>query len=104
PTAPAPKPATPAPVVARLSAVHFRGRVALGRRRARLSFTSSAATTLTVTLRRHGHTARTALRVPAGTSRWRVGRRVAGLRLRRGRYRLTLAGPANAATVAFRVR
>ena len=42
--------------------------------------------------------------VRAGTTRWHVGRTVAGLRLRRGSYRLTLSAPGSAVTVGFRVR
>lgn len=94
---------TPAP--AALASLHISGRVVLGHRRATLSFRASAATTITVTLRRSGRAAgKTAVRVPAGLSRWRIARSVAGLRLRRGSYRLTLTAPAGATTVAFRVR
>jgi thermitase len=108
PTPTAPRPVTPAPTPAapaRLHSVRLSGRVVLGHRRAKLSFRASAATAVTVTLRRSGRAAgTTVVRVPAGLSRWQIARSVAGLRLRRGNYRLTLAAPAGATTVAFRVR
>jgi hypothetical protein len=42
--------------------------------------------------------------VSRGTSRWRISRTVAGLRLRPGRHELTLTAPAGSASVAFAVR
>jgi thermitase len=113
--APAPAPtATPAPVVttpapvhtvapspARLSSVHLRHGV--------LSFTASAATRIGVQLRRHSggrwrSSGSTRKSVAAGVTRWRVGKRVAGLRLRKGSYRVTLSASGGLVTVAFRVR
>jgi thermitase len=108
PTAPpAPTTTTPAPAQtvvpspARLSSVRLR--------HGTLSFTASAATTVGVRLHRHaGRTWRSAgtttKRVAAGTTRWHVGRTIAGLRLRKGAYRLTLSAPGGAVTIAFRVR
>jgi thermitase len=109
-----PPPTTPvvtAPAPARLSALRLSGRIVLSghRRSATLSFRASAAARLFVGLRRRvggrwrGAGSATAS-VPAGTSRWRVGRTLAGLRLRPGRYRLTLTAPAGPLAVAFRVR
>jgi thermitase len=109
-----PPPATPvvtAPAPARLSALRLSGRIVLSghRRSATLSFRASAAARLSVRLRRRvgGRWRRAGsatASVPAGTSRWRVGRTLAGLRLRPGRYRLTLTAPAGPLAVAFRVR
>ena len=42
--------------------------------------------------------------VSRGTTRWRISRSVAGLRLRPGRYELTLTAPAGPASVKFCVR
>jgi hypothetical protein len=93
---------TPAP--AAVGSLRVSGRVVLGRRTATLSFTASAATNVTVTLRGRGRTQHTSAAVSRGTSRWRISHRVAGLRLRPGRYRLTLTAPAGPASVAFTVR
>jgi subtilisin family serine protease len=110
PPAPAPAPApTPAPTPvdpvtppapAAVGSLRVSGRIVLGRRAATLSFKASAATDVTVTLRGR-HTSRA---VSRGTSRWRISRRVAGLRLRRGRNVVTLTAPAGSASVAFTVR
>jgi thermitase len=116
---PTPTPVTPppAPVPAAVGSLRVSGKVVVcsGRRcRSRtgsLSFTASAATNVTVSLRRQT-CARCAWR-PAGTttvavsrggSRWRISRSVAGLRLRPGRHELTLTAPAGPASVAFAVR
>ena len=114
PVAPAPK-ATPAPkpapvaakpvVVARLSGARVSGRAP----RATLVFTSSAATRVSVKLRRlSGHKWRSAgsttAYARAGASRWHVGRSLAGLRLRKGSYKLTLSSPAGAVRLKFRSR
>jgi thermitase len=110
--------ATPTPVtsivtaaLARVSALRMTGRIVLSghRRSATLSFNTTAATRITVGMRREagkrwrGAGTKTA-QVSAGTSRWRVGRTLAGLRLRPGRYQLTLTAPAGPATVQFSVR
>jgi hypothetical protein len=92
------------PVPAAVGSLRLSGRVVLGRRTATLSFTASAATNVTVTLRRHGRTRRTTRAVSRGTSRWRISHSIAGLRLRPGRYQLTLSAPAGPASVAFTVR
>ena len=105
---PAPKPApvaAPPVVVARLSGARVSGRAP----HATLVFTSSAATRVTVKLRRlSGHKWRsagsTSAYAPAGASRWHVGRSLAGLRLRKGSYKLTLSSPAGAVTIRFRSR
>jgi subtilisin family serine protease len=116
PPAPAPTPAptpTPTPVnpvtpaaPAAVGSLRVSGRVVVGRRprTATLRFTASAATNVTVTLRGRGRTQHTSAAVSRGTSRWRISHRVAGLRLRPGRYRLTLTAPAGPASVAFTVR
>jgi hypothetical protein len=107
----APVVVAPAPAPARLSSLRLSGRIVLGghRRSATLSFNATAATTVAVRLRREAggrwrSAGSTTARVAAGTSRWRVARTLAGLRLRPGRYRLTLTAPAGPATVVFRVR
>jgi subtilisin family serine protease len=112
PVAPAKQPATtptpaPAPpvVVARLSRARVSGRAP----RATLRFTSSAATRVTIRLRRlSGHRWRaagtTTAYATAGVSRWHVGRSIAGLRLRKGTYKLTLSSPGGSVTVKFRSR
>ena len=107
----------PAPVPAAVGSLRVSGKVVVcSSRRCRsrtgsLSFTASAATNVTVSLRRQT-CARCAWR-PAGTttvavsrggSRWRISRTVAGLRLRPGRHELTLTAPAGPAAVAFAVR
>jgi hypothetical protein len=109
-----PPPATPVvttPAPARLSALRLGGRIVLSghRRAATLSFRASAAARLSVRLRRRvggrwRRAGRTTASVAAGASRWRVGRTIAGLRLRPGRYRLTLTAPAGPLALAFRVR
>jgi hypothetical protein len=110
-TPPPAKPVVTAPAPARLSALRLSGRIVLSghRRSATLSFRASAAARLSVRLRRRvgGRWRRagsTSASVTAGASRWRVGRTLAGLRLRPGRYRLTLTAPAGPVAVAFRVR
>ena len=102
---PTPTPTTPvAPAPAAVGSLRLSGRVVLGRRTATLSFTASAATDITVTLRGHGRTQKSTRAVSRGTTRWRITRSVAGLRLRPGRQHLTLTAPAGPATVAFSVR
>jgi thermitase len=118
PTTPPPapvEPGAPAPPPAVVGSLRVSGQIVVcGSRRCRprtgtLSFSASAATNLTVTLRRHsggrwrqvGH--RT-LAVSRGTTRWRMTRSVAGLRLRPGRHELTLAAPGGPATIGFAVR
>ena len=59
---------------------------------------------MTVTLRRQGRTQQTTAAVSRGTTRWRISRSVAGLRLRPGRYELTLTAPAGPAGAKFSVR
>jgi thermitase len=109
---PTPAPADPvAPAPAAVGSLRVYGQVVLcSSRRCRprtatLSFTASAATNVTVSLRRQGRPvgSRT-LAVSRGTSRWRISRTVAGLRLRPGRHELTLTAPAGPASVAFAVR
>ena len=102
--APAPAPAPPA-VIARLSRVRVSGRAP----HATLTFTSSAATRISVKLRRLSHhkwrsAGTTTAYALAGSSRWHVGRSIAGLRLRKGSYKLTLTSAAGAVSVKFRVR
>jgi thermitase len=105
---PTPTPANPAtPAPAAVGALRVSGHVVIRgrhRRTATLSFTASAATNVTVTLRRQGRTQQTTAAVSRGTTRWRISRSVAGLRLRPGRYQLTLTAPAGSASVAFAVR
>jgi thermitase len=98
--APAPAPAAATPVVSRLRIV---GRP--GRRSAALSFTTSAGGRVRLVLeRRAGRGYKRAgtdtLTVARGAQRTRLGTRVAGVRLKRGTWRLTLA----AARITFRVR
>jgi hypothetical protein len=74
-----------------------------------LSFATSAATNVTVSLRRHSggrwHTVgRRTIAVSRGATRWRMTRSVAGLRLRPGRHELTLTAPGGPATIGFAVR
>jgi subtilisin family serine protease len=101
---PAPVPSQPV-IVARLSRVRVSGRAP----HATLTFTSSAATRIGVKLRRlSGHRWRSAgtttAYAAAGSSRWHVGRSIAGLRLRKGSYKLTLASAGGAVSVKFRAR
>ena len=102
---PTPAPATPVSPAA-VGSLRVSGRVVIGRRprTATLRFTASAATDVTVTLRGRGRTQQTTAAVSRGTSRWRISRTVAGLRLRPGRYQLTLTAPAGPASVSFAVR
>ena len=107
PATPTPAPANPAtPAPAAVGSLRVSGHVVIGRRprTATLSFTASAATNVTVTLRRQGRTQQTTAAVSRGTTRWRISRSVAGLRLRPGRYVLTLTSPAGPAGVKFSVR
>ena len=104
---PAPAPANPVtPAPAAVGSLRVSGHVVIGRRprTATLSFTASAATNVTVTLRRQGRTQQTTAAVSRGTTRWRISRSVAGLRLRPGRYELTLTAPAGPAGAKFSVR
>ena len=76
---------------------------------ATLTFTSSAATRISVKLRRLSHhkwrsAGTTTAYAAAGSSRWHIGRSIAGLRLRKGSYKLTLTSAAGAVSVKFRVR
>jgi thermitase len=109
-------PGTPAPPAA-VGSLRVSGRVVVcGGRRCRprtatLRFTASAAANITVSLRRQScarcawrRAGRTTAAVSRGASRWRISRTVAGLRLRPGRYELTLTAPAGPAAVAFAVR
>jgi thermitase len=112
PPAPAP-PVTPVttPAPAAVGSLRVSGKVVVcSKRRCRsrtgsLTFTASAATDVTVSLRRQGRPAGSrTVAVSRGTSRWRISRTVAGLRLRPGRHELTLTAPAGPASVAFAVR
>jgi thermitase len=79
----------------------------------RLTFRLSAATTVSVTLERRvcvrrkcwlmiaGRRARV---VAAGTQRWTIGRSLAGIALKPGRWRVTLAAPGGRRAVTFTVR
>jgi hypothetical protein len=111
---PAPvEPAPPAPPAA-VGSLRVAGHVVVCRgrrcrpRTAALTFVASAATDVTVTLRRRtgarwrtvGTTRRA---VSRGAGRWRLSRSVAGLRLRPGRHELTITAPAGAASIAFAV-
>jgi hypothetical protein len=110
-------PPAPAPAPAAIGSLRISGKVVMCRSRrcrprtARLSFTASAATNVTVSLRRQscGRCAwrpagSTIVAVSRGASSWRISRAVAGLRLRPGRHELTLTAPAGPAAVAFTVR
>ena len=115
---PPPPPADPVvPVPAAVGSLRVSGQVVVCSRRrcrprtARLSFTASAATNVTVSLRRQScrrcawrPAGRNTVAVSHGASRWRITRSVAGLRLRPGRHELTLTAPAGPASVAFAVR
>jgi thermitase len=117
---PTPTPAPVAPVVpspAAVGSLRVSGRVVVcggrrcRRRSATLSFTTSAATSLAVSLRRRScarcrwtQGGRTTVAVGRGVSRWRIAPTVAGLQLRPGRYALTLTAPAGPAAIAFTVR
>ncbi len=99
------------PIPAAVGSLKLSGRVVVcaGKRcrprSGRLSFSTSAATTLNVKLERRGARATaTTVAVPAGTTRWKVSRTVAGLRVRPGRYQLTLTAPAGPASLGFQVR
>jgi hypothetical protein len=74
-----------------------------------LSFSASAATNVTVTLRRRSggrwrEVGRRTVAVSRGSTRWRMTRSVAGLRLRPGRHELTLTAPGGPASIGFAVR
>jgi Subtilase family len=114
PTAPAPDP------VPRISALRITGRPRIcGRRRAceartaTLSFRLAADAAVKVRLQRR-HCVRTRCRwrpagrrtrrEDAGRARWAVGRKLLGMRLRRARWRVTLATSASQARREFRVR
>jgi subtilisin family serine protease len=91
---------TGAPVISRLRLI---GRP--GRRSAALAFTASAAGRVKLVLerragRRYKRVGARTLTVAEGAQRTRLGGRVAGVRLKRGAWRLTLAG----AQLRFRVR
>jgi thermitase len=113
---PTPTPAPPTlPAPAALGSLRLSGRVVICRSRrcrprtAALSFVASAATDVTVSLRRRSgrgwrYVGTTTVAVSQGARRWRVSRRVAGLRLRPGRHRLTLTAPAGRASIALAVR
>ena len=117
---PTPTPAPPAPVApapAAVGSMRVSGQVVVCNTRrcrprtASLSFTASAATNVTVSLRRQScarcawrQAGKTTMAVSRGGSRWRISRSVAGLRLRPGRHQLTLTAPAGPASVAFAVR
>jgi len=113
--APAPAaPAVPAPAAA-VGSLRVAGRVVIcSRRRCRprtatLHFTASAATNVTVTLRRQSRgrwqtVGQKTVAVSRGAMRWRMSRSVAGLRLRPGRHEVTIAAPAGPASIAFAVR
>ena len=105
-----PAAAQPATAAPRLRRVRLSTRVV--RRHAVLRFELAAAGTVTATVERRrcvrGHCRyrragqkRVALR--AGRHVWRVGPRLAGVRLRAGRYRVTLRTAAGAAVLTFRV-
>jgi thermitase len=114
---PTPEPVAPvAPAPAAVGSLRVSGKVVVCRgrrcrpRSAKLSLTASAATSLAVSLRRQGcarcgwrQAGRTTVAVGPGVSRWRISRTVAGLRLRPGRYELTLTAPAGPAAIAFAV-
>ena len=109
PTPPRRRRATPrrrSPAPAAVGSLRVSGNVVVGRRprTATLSFTALAATNVTVTLRRQGRARQTTAAVSRGGSRWRISRTVAGLRLRPGRYQLTLTAPAGPASAKFSVR
>jgi len=106
---PPPEPVPPAP--AAVGSLRVSGQVVICRRRrcrprtATVSFVASAATNVTVTLRRGRRVVgRRTLAVSRGGTRWRMTRSVAGLRLRPGRHRLTLTAPAGSASIGFAVR
>ena len=118
PTPPPPTaPVTPVEQPAAVGSLRVTGQVVVcGGRRCRsrtgsLSFSASAATNVTVALRRQT-CARCRWRtvgsrtvaVSRGPSRWRISRTVAGLKLRPGRHEITLTAPAGPASIAFAVR
>jgi hypothetical protein len=97
---PPPAPRTAVPAVSRLRLI---GRP--GKRSAALSFTASAAGHVKLVLerrvgRRYKRAGTGTVAVTAGRQRTALGTRVAGVRLKRGIWRLTLAG----ARITFRVR
>jgi hypothetical protein len=103
-TTPAPGPAPAASVpTAAISRLRLVGKP--GRRSAALSFTASAAGSVRFVLerrtgRRYKRAGTGTLTVAAGRQRTPLGTRIAGVRLKRGTWRLSLA----AARVTFRVR
>ena len=123
PSAPAPVPVVAAPssplapraAEPTLSGLALTGRVRACRgcaSRARLRFTLAADARISVRLEqrtcRRGRCTwtargRTRVRVAASTRQWTVGRRLAGLALRAGTWRVTLASPANAVSLRFAV-
>jgi subtilisin family serine protease len=116
PPAPAPvEPGVPAPPPAVVGSLRVSGRIVVcGGRRCRprtgtLTFAASAATNVTVTLRRHSGgrwrtVGRRTVALSRGDTRWRMTRSVAGLRLRPGRHELTLTAPGGPASIGFAVR
>jgi hypothetical protein len=114
---PAGPPAAVDPRISRLR-LHGRPRLCRGRRAcqartATLSFVLSAPAVVRVRLQRR-HCVRTTCRwgasrertrrEPAGRTRWVVGATLLGMRLRPGRWRVTLMTPAGRARRVFRVR
>jgi hypothetical protein len=115
PRAAAAPPATSAAPAAVLSGVGLRGRVRVcrGCRAARLQFRLAAQARVGVQLEQRGckrkrcawtRRGRTSSLLSPGTQRWTIGRRVAGLSLRPGTWRLTLSTPDDRAQLRFPVR
>ncbi len=114
-SAPAGGPSAGAPTISRVR-LSGRPRLCSGRRgcqarAATVSFELAAAAHVTAKLqqrRPHGrgwHTTGSVRRYePEGRTTWRLGRRLLGMRLRRGAWRLTLATTAGSAQRGFRVR
>jgi subtilisin family serine protease len=114
------RPAPPAPARPRITSVRLQGkpRVCRGRRAcqartATLSFVLGADADIKVRLQRRTcvrttcrwrPTERRTRREPAGRTRWTVGPSLLGMRLRPGRWRVTLATSAGSAAREFRVR